>query len=113
MNAGIGHTGLRELFNFFILDGTGLYQRYRIATKSTRAAHRTNTVLTTQVVFVENSAKSPTAYRKQNCTIRNKWKFRNDMRCTIRTFTRHRIRILLLSNERSSIYSCTAEPKAT
>lgn len=32
----------------------------------------------TQIVFVENSTKSPTAYRKQKSTIRNEWKFRNE-----------------------------------
>jgi len=30
-----------------------------------------------QVVFVKNSAKSPTACRKRNSAIRNEWKFRS------------------------------------
>lgn len=64
-----------------------LYRRHRNSDKKhARGTSHGHNVLTTQVVFVENSAKSPTACRKQNCAIRNKWKFRNgsDMRCTTR-----------------------------
>lgn len=103
----IGHTGLRELFNFFVLDRTAfLSTSHRIATKSAKhGARRTNTVLTMQVVFVANSTKSPTAYCKQKSVICNEWKFRDES--TIREMQNSRssisFRTLLPSNERRSI----------